>query len=106
MIIIHQLQGPGKPYHESEGMEVFEYVDLLLTWIAALYFMRQQYSDNCCRLIEFFQKFMQNDIEFIRHFHHRGMTAFINKIKFTVWNQLIKLPGHKWRSNSIIVPPY
>jgi hypothetical protein len=36
---------------------------------------------------------MQNDVEFIRHFHHRSMTAFVNEIKLAVWYQAVELPA-------------
>lgn len=49
---------------------------------------------------------MQDGIELIRHFHHRRMPAFVDKMQFAVWYQFVELFGHKGRCNGVIIPPY
>jgi hypothetical protein len=48
---------------------------------------------------------MQDLVELIRHFHHWGMAALIDKMQLAVGNKLVELLAYEWRSYSIVIAP-
>src|SRR5690349_5765544 len=68
--------------------------------------LRRNKSGYRCRFVQFSQKFMKDTVELFRPFHHRSMPAFIDKVQFTVWDQLVEFLSYEGRGNIVVISPY
>ena len=66
---------------------------------------RRSKSSDRCGLAQFCQKFMKYPVELIGYFHHGCMAAMVDKMQFTVRDQLIEFPAYKGRGHGVIIAP-